>query len=99
MEVFGLKKDEVTWECRRLHNEELYDLYCSDDQVKNDILDPACGTCGNEQRCIQVSVGKPEWKRPPGKSNRKWDDNIKMDLWRAWNGLICLIIVTDGWLL
>jgi len=29
MEVFGPKKDEVTWECRRQHNEELYDLYCS----------------------------------------------------------------------
>jgi hypothetical protein len=28
-EVFGPKKDEVTWECRRLHNEELYDTYCS----------------------------------------------------------------------
>jgi hypothetical protein len=29
VEVFGPKKDEVTWECRRLHNEQLYDLYCS----------------------------------------------------------------------
>ena len=29
MELIGPKKDEVTWECRRLHNEELYDLKCS----------------------------------------------------------------------
>ena len=29
MEVFGPKKDEVIWECRILHNEELNDLYCS----------------------------------------------------------------------
>jgi hypothetical protein len=29
MELFGPKKDEVTWECRRLHNEEHYGLYCS----------------------------------------------------------------------
>jgi len=29
MELVGPKKDEVTWECRSLHNEELCDLYCS----------------------------------------------------------------------
>ena len=27
--IFGPKRDEVTGECRILHNEELYDLYCS----------------------------------------------------------------------
>jgi len=27
--VFGVKRDEVTWEWRKLHNEELNDLYCS----------------------------------------------------------------------
>jgi hypothetical protein len=25
--IFGPKKDEVTGECRRLHNEKLYDMY------------------------------------------------------------------------
>jgi hypothetical protein len=28
-EIFGPKRDEVTGKWRRLHNEELYDLYCS----------------------------------------------------------------------
>jgi len=28
-EIFGPKRDEVTEEWRRLHNEELYDLFCS----------------------------------------------------------------------
>jgi len=27
--IFGPKRDEVTWEWRKLHNEELNDLYCS----------------------------------------------------------------------
>ena len=27
--IFGPRRDEVTWEWRRLHNEELNDLYCS----------------------------------------------------------------------
>jgi len=27
--IFGLKRDEVTGECRKLHNEVLNDLYCS----------------------------------------------------------------------
>ena len=49
--------------------------------------------------CMQVSVEKPERRRPPGKRKRMWEDNIKTDLRKAWNGLICLIIVTGGWLL
>ena len=27
--IFGPRRDEVTWECRKVHNEELKDLYCS----------------------------------------------------------------------
>jgi len=27
--IFGPKRDEVTWEWRKLHKEELNDLYCS----------------------------------------------------------------------
>jgi len=29
MRIFGTKRDEVTGEWRKLHNEELNDLYCS----------------------------------------------------------------------
>jgi len=32
--IFGLRKDEVTGEWRRLHNEELNDLYCSPNIVR-----------------------------------------------------------------
>jgi hypothetical protein len=33
-ETFGAKRDEVTGERRRLHNEELYDLYCSPNIIR-----------------------------------------------------------------
>jgi hypothetical protein len=32
--IFGPKRDEVTGECRKLHNEELYDLYRSPNIVQ-----------------------------------------------------------------
>jgi hypothetical protein len=32
--IFGLKRDEVTGEWRRLHNEELYALYSSPNTIR-----------------------------------------------------------------
>ena len=32
--IFGAKRDEVTWEWRKLHSEELNDLYCSPNIVR-----------------------------------------------------------------
>jgi hypothetical protein len=32
--IFGRKRDEATGEWRRLHNEELYDLYCSSNIIR-----------------------------------------------------------------
>jgi hypothetical protein len=41
----------------------------------------ACNTYGEEERCIQELVGKPEGKRPLGRPRHKWeDDNMKLDL-------------------
>jgi len=40
----------------------------------------ACGTYGEEQRCIQDFVVKPEGKRPLGRPKRRWEDNIHTGL-------------------
>jgi hypothetical protein len=49
--IFGPKKDESTGELRRLHNEELCDLYSSPTIKKNE-MDGACSTCGRHERCM-----------------------------------------------
>ena len=40
----------------------------------------ACSAYGGQERRIQGLVGKPEGKRPLGRTRRRWEDNIKMDL-------------------
>jgi hypothetical protein len=90
--VFGPKRDEVTGEWRKLHNEELDDLYF----LPNIVLviksrrvrwEGHVARMG-EQRCVQrVLVGKPEGKRPLGRPKRGWEDNIKMDLQEFMRGI------------
>jgi hypothetical protein len=38
----------------------------------------ACGAHGGG--AYSILVGKPEGRRPLGRSRRRWEDNIKMDL-------------------
>jgi hypothetical protein len=93
--IFGRKRDEVTGGWRKLHNEELHNLYSSPSiirMIKSRRMKWAC----------RILVGKPEGRRPLGRSRRRWEDNIKMDLrergWDgvAWTGLIWLRIGTIG---
>jgi len=82
--IFGPRRDEVTGEWRRLHNEELSDLYCSPNNVRV-IKSRRMRWAGHvarmgEERCVyRVLVGKPEGKRPLGRPRRRWVDNIRMD--------------------
>jgi hypothetical protein len=78
------KRDEVTEEGRKLHNEELNDLYSSPNIVRA-IKSLRLRWAGHVARMgrgevIQVLVGKPEGKRPLGRTRRRWEDNIKMDV-------------------
>jgi hypothetical protein len=83
--VFGPKRDEVTGEWRKLHNEELNDLY-SLPKIVRVVKSRRMRWTGHvarmgEDRCVyRVLVRKPERKRPLGRPRRRWEDNIKMDL-------------------
>jgi hypothetical protein len=48
--IFGPKREEVAREWRRLHNEELHDLY--GDQIREDEMGGACNTNRGDKKCI-----------------------------------------------
>jgi len=82
--VFGPKRDEVTGELRKLHNEELRDLYSLPNivwVVKLRRMSWAGHVAHHEGRGVhRVLVGKPEGKRPLGRPRHRWEYNIKLDL-------------------
>jgi hypothetical protein len=89
--VFGPKRDEVTGEWRKLHNEELNDLYSLPSilrVVKSRRMRWAghVARMGEDKSVYRVLVGKPEGKRPLGRPRRRLEDNIKMDLQEGGRG-------------
>jgi len=102
--IFGPRRDEVTGEWRRLHNEELNDLYSSPNTVrviKSRRMRWAVHVArmGEERGLYRVFVGKPERL---GRPRRRWVDNIRMDLQEVgygsvdWTGLARPRIGTGG---
>jgi hypothetical protein len=84
MKIFGPKREEDgSW--RKLHNDELHDLYSSPNVVrviKSKRMRWAghVALMGEGRGIYRVLVGRPEGKRPVGRPRRRWEDNIKMDL-------------------
>ena len=83
--IFGPKRDELTGEWRKLHNEKLYDLYSSSNHfrvIKSRRIRWAehVARVGERRGVYRILVGKPEGKRQLGRRSQRWEDNIKMDL-------------------
>jgi hypothetical protein len=111
LRIFGPKRDELTGERKKLHNEELCDLYSSPSIIR--IIKSRrmrwarhVAQMGEKRNVYKLLVEKPEGKRLLGRPRRsRWVDNIRMDLgdpwWDGvlWTGLASLRIGKGGELL
>jgi len=81
--TLGLRGDEVTGKWRRLHNEELNDLYSSPNIVWVIKLRMRwaghVAHMGEKTGVYRVLLGKPEGKRPLERPKHRWVDNIRTD--------------------
>jgi hypothetical protein len=75
--IFGPKRDEVTGGWRKLHNEELPDLYSSPSIIR--IIKSRrmrwaghVARMGEKMNACRLLVGKPEGRRPLGRPRRTW---------------------------
>jgi hypothetical protein len=83
--IFETKRDEVTGEWRKLHNEELHDLYYSQSinrkiNAKRMRWVGHVARMGEKRKACMFLVGKPERRKPLGSPRRRWFYNIRMDL-------------------
>jgi hypothetical protein len=91
--IVGPKREEITGEWRRVHNEELNDLYSSPNFIRviksrKMRLAGHVASMGNQRGEQRVLVGITEGKTPLGKNRRRWLDNIKTDLQEVgWGGI------------
>jgi hypothetical protein len=82
--ILGPKR-EVDGSWRKMHNNELHNLYSSPNIIRV-IKVRRLRWAGHVARIVEgrgvyrVLVGKLEGKRPLGRPRRRWEDNIKLDL-------------------
>jgi hypothetical protein len=97
--IFGPKRDEVTGEWRKLHKEELNDLYSSPSIIR--IMKARrmrwtrhVARMEEKRNVYRLLVGKPVGRRPLGRPRRRCLDNIRIDLVKVgwgyvdWIGLV-----------
>jgi hypothetical protein len=99
--IFEPKRDEATGEWRRLHKEELNDLYSSPNiirVIKSRRMRWAghVARMGEKRGAYRILVGRPDGRRTLGRPMRRWEDNIKMDLQEVgWVGMDWIELAQD----
>jgi hypothetical protein len=83
--IFVPKRDRVTGGWKKLHNEELHNLYSSPSIIriiKSRMMRWAghVARMGEKRNVYRLLVRKSEGKRSQGRPRHRWIDNIKMDL-------------------
>jgi hypothetical protein len=90
--IFGPKRDEMTGGWRKLHDEELHNLYSSPSIIRlkqSRWMGWALNVARMEEKrnSYKILMGESEGKRPLEVPRRRWVDNIKMVLrkvdWRV----------------
>jgi hypothetical protein len=98
--ISGPKRDEVTGEWRKLHNEELRVFYSSPSIIriiKSRRMRWAGARIGEKRNAYILLVGRPEGKRPLGRPRHRWVDNIGMDLGEVgWGDLDWIGLAQDS---
>jgi hypothetical protein len=98
--IFGPKRDKVMAGWRKLHNKELHNLYSLPSiirMIKSRMRWTGhVGRMGEKRNAYRILVGKPEGKRPLGRSGHRWEDNIMMDLRKkGWRGMDWIDLAED----
>jgi hypothetical protein len=82
--IFGSRWDERTGGWKKLHSEELNNLYSLRVELQwsseGSEIDRVCSTNWKERNWYRLLVGKAEGKRTLWRPRRRWVDNIKIDL-------------------
>jgi hypothetical protein len=99
--ISGPKKDEMTGDWRKLHNEELHNLYSSPNIIRK-IKSGSMRGVGHVTRmwekrnAYRILVGNPKGKRPLGSPRRRRVDNIKIELREiGWDGVDWVDLAQD----
>jgi hypothetical protein len=74
------RREEATGGWKKLHKEELHNLYFPPDIVRRIRWQRDIGRTGEMRSAYKILIGKSEGKRLLGRPKRRWEDNIRMDL-------------------
>jgi hypothetical protein len=91
--LYGTKRDDVMGEWRKLHSEELHNLYPSPDivtQIKSRRMrwTGYVAHMGEDRKVYKVLVGNSKGRSPLGRPRRRWEYEIRMDLRETGRGCV-----------